>query len=510
MMFRRKTLSAVVVAAAIALVISGCGSSSKGGTPATSTTLTLGVLFPATTFAAQDMNFANESPYGQAVYDNLLRADPSGKVIPSLATDWKYNADKTELDMTLRSDVTFTDGTKFNADAAAQNLKRFRDGASPNKSFLVNLKDAKAVDDTHLEITLTTSDPGFLNYLTQNAGMIEAPSAFGKPDIKTNPVGSGPYILDTGATVVGSSYSFTKNPNYWNKADQHYEKLVLKVFGDPTAMLNAIKGGQLNGATVNNDVLDQVKSAGYTLYPTDGGGWAGLNLVDRAGTVNPALKEVKVRQAINYSFDRASLLAAVGKGHGTATAQVFPPTSAGYDPSLDSAYAYDAAKAKSLLAEAGFPNGFSLDLPSTSLIPPATFTILAQQLKDIGITVNVTDAGNNFIPDVLSAKYAAIWMPLQQDPDWQLINFLITPTATFNPFKSTDPKVEDLVKKYHDAASDAESTSAVKDLNKYLVDQAWFAPWYRIELNYATDSKTSVIQQVGNAYPYLWNFVPKS
>ena len=105
------------------------------------------MIVPATTFSAADMNFANESPYGQAVYDTLLKADPDGKVIPSLATEWKYNADKTVLDMTLRSDVKFTDGTKFNADAAAQNLIRFRDGNSPNKSFLVSLKDAKAVDD---------------------------------------------------------------------------------------------------------------------------------------------------------------------------------------------------------------------------------------------------------------------------------------------------------------------------------------------------------------------------
>ena len=141
---------------------------------------------------------ANESPYGQAVYDTLLRPTPDGTVGPSLATEWKYNDDKTVLTMTLRSDVNFTDGTEFNADAAAQNLIRFRDGNSPNKSYLAALKDAKAIDATHLEITLNASDPALLVYLTQNAGMQESPKAFTAPDIKTNPVGSGPYILDTG------------------------------------------------------------------------------------------------------------------------------------------------------------------------------------------------------------------------------------------------------------------------------------------------------------------------
>ena len=136
-MFRRKTLAMVAGVAAVAMAVTGCGGSSTtssggggGGTGSSSSagTLTLGMLVPATTFSAQDMNFANESPYRQAVYDTLLKADPTGKVEPDLATEWKYNDDKTVLTLTLRNDVKFTDGTTFNADAAAQNLIRFRDG----------------------------------------------------------------------------------------------------------------------------------------------------------------------------------------------------------------------------------------------------------------------------------------------------------------------------------------------------------------------------------------------
>ena len=67
-----------------------------------------------------------------------------------------------------------------------------------------------------------------------------------------------------------------------------------------------------------------------------------------------------------------------------------------------------------------------------------------------------------------------------------------------------------LITKVHDAKTDAESGAAVKELNAYIVDQAWFAPWYRVKSNYATDAKTDVTPQTGNAYPYLWNFIPKS
>src|SRR5690349_3820022 len=108
-MSRKKYLSsaAAIVTAALALTACGGGSSTENGVTSggskTGGTLTLGVQAPATTFAAADMFFANEAPYGQAVYDNLIKADPDGKLLPSLATEWKYNDTQTVLTLTLRN-----------------------------------------------------------------------------------------------------------------------------------------------------------------------------------------------------------------------------------------------------------------------------------------------------------------------------------------------------------------------------------------------------------------------
>ena len=102
------------------------------------------------------------------------------------------------------------------------------------------------------------------------------------------------------------------------------------------------------------------------------------------------------------------------------------------------------------------------------------------------------------------------WLTLQQDPDWQLINFEITPTATFNPFKYHDPEVDDLIAEIHDAATEDEAAAAVKELNAYLVEQAWFAPWYRHRVELRDRRQHQVVPQTGNAYPYLWNFTPKA
>src|SRR3954463_10960799 len=206
----------------MALALTACGGSSSGDS-SSSDPLTLGAIVPPTSFAAANANWANESPYIQAVYDSLLRESPEAEIEPSLATDWAYDDTKTVLTMTLRDDVTFTDGTKFDADVAAQNVLRFKAGTSPDASYLANVADATAVDPTTLQITLSQPDPALLNYLAQNAGAQESPAAFGKPDEQTTPVGSGPYLLDTKNTVVGSKYVFTKNPDYWSPDDQHFD-----------------------------------------------------------------------------------------------------------------------------------------------------------------------------------------------------------------------------------------------------------------------------------------------
>jgi peptide/nickel transport system substrate-binding protein len=497
------------VVAAVALGLTGCsaGGDSSGGQ--TSETLTLGALLAPKTFAADQSEFANLSPFYQAVYDTLIRMQPDGTLVPMLATEWKYNDAKTVLTLKLRDDVKFTDGTAFNADAAKANLERFKAGTSPDAQFLAALQSAKAVDATTLELTLSAPDPAFLGYLSKDASFMQSPKSFANPDIATNPVGSGPYVLDTAATVTGTSYTYKSNPDYWAKDLRHYDNLVLNVYGDPTSLLNAIKSGTLNAAnTIDNNTLTEIEAAGYKVNPLQLN-WSGLLIFDRAGTTNPALKDVRVRQALNYAFDSKAMLESIGQGYGELTTQVFPPSSDAYDKSLDSRYTYDPAKAKALLAEAGYASGLTLVLPSATLLRPTIPALITQQLKDVGITAQFTDVGNNFIADLLAPKFGVSYMILEQQSDWQLINMKIAPKAPWNPYKYEDPKVDELINKIH-LGTEAEQKTAAKELNKYIVEQAWFAPWYRPQSSFVTDAKTNVEVQTGNAYPFLWSFTPAS
>ncbi|WP_457100603.1 ABC transporter substrate-binding protein [Microbacterium sp. P5_E9] len=509
----KKAAAAAAIAVTAAFAITACagGGGSEGGEGTDGGgTLTLGAILAPTTFDPAGSEWGNRAPFYQAVYDTLLLATPEGTIEPWLATEWSYNDDNTVLTITLRDDVTFSDGSDLDSADVVATMQRSKDGSGPDKGYFNNVATIEAPDATTVVLTLSAPDPALLSYLTRTAGLVASSESLESADLPTTPVGSGPYVLDTSATVTGTSYAYTKNADYWNPDAQHYDEVVINVLGDVTAALNAIKAGEANGVKLaNNDNLAEVEGAGWTINANELD-FQGVLLLDRAGTQQPELADVKVRQAINYAFDREGLLTAIGAGKGTATTQVFNASSDAFDPALDEFYTYDPEKAKELLAEAGYPDGFTLSMPSVTAFGTAAPTLVQQQLADVGITVNYTEVPlSNFIADLLAPKYPASFMALEQNPDWQLVQFMIAPQAVFNPFHYEDPKVNEYIQEMQ-FGDEAAQDSAAKELNAYIVEQAWFAPFFRVQGSVATDANTSVEMLPTNAYPAIYDFVPKS
>jgi peptide/nickel transport system substrate-binding protein len=495
----------VAVFATAALAMGGVTASS-----AATKTLTLAVLADVKSFDTAASEYGNRNLFYQTIYDGLMNADPNGKVVPSLATKWTYNAAQTVLTLNLRTDVKFTDGTKLDAAAVVKSLNAFKNGTSPDKSNLSAMKSVVAKDSSTVVITLTAADPAFLNYLARNAGLISSPKVVGTAKAKTSPVGSGPYVLNKLKTKVGSVYTFTKNANYWNKSAQKFDTVVLKFIEDATATVNALKARQVNGANLaNNDVITELMNANVQ-FVTSTLDWVGLSFVDRSGNLKSVIKDKAVRQAINYALDRKALLKAIGAGYGVTTTQVFAPKSAGYNSALNSTYTYNVTKAKQLLADAGYKDGVTISMPSfTFFLGDAPFTLIADQLKAAGITVKWTEANPaTFFDDLLAPKYPAYLMFLEQSPnDWQAINFLMSKTAVWNPEHYSDATSAALIEKIRTASASARP-ALLKQLNKYIVDEAWFAPFYVKQTTFAYNKGITVKMQAGNAYPYLSSFAP--
>ena len=293
-MTKRKILAISTIATT--LLAAGCGGSSKpaattaapttaAGATATSAAapaaakradmLTLGTIAKIVDYSSAAGEYGNRVNSYQAVYDSLLYAKPDGTVVPNLATEWKYSPDNLTLTLKLRTDVTFHDGTKFDAAAAAANLNRYKTGKAPSASNLTLMDKATAIDPATLEIKMTDSDPAMLAYLARDSALMQSPATFGGAKEKTVPVGTGPYILDEAKTVPDTTYVYKANPKYWAPERIKYENLTIKVIEDPAAALNAIKAGEVNAMNlINNDALKEVTGAGFTLVPVSSTGLA--------------------------------------------------------------------------------------------------------------------------------------------------------------------------------------------------------------------------------------------
>ncbi|VXC28092.1 ABC transporter substrate-binding protein [Arthrobacter sp. 9V] len=501
--------AAIVLSASLALTAcgggnAGAGAGSTGGTK-TVTALTLGTLRDLTSWDPAQAHVGHALQPYQAAYDSLILREPDGKLSPMLATAWKYNDTNTKLTVDLRTDVTFSDGAKFDAAAAKANMDHFKKANGPQMAQLSSVSDVAVVDADTIDINLSAPEPALEFFLSQAAGLMGSPAALGTDAIKTVPVGSGPYVMDKAASVKDSQTVFTAREGYWNKDLQKYKKLTLKVLLDPTARTNALVSGQIDATLLDPKNGKQAEGAKMKLE-TNQVDWSGLLLLDRDGTKNPALANVKVRQAINHAFDRKTILDQVMLGQGTPTSQPFGKDSGAWTEELENYYSYDPAKAKELLKESGFEGKVSIDVPT---LPGAEtlISVMKQQLADVGITLNPGAAiTNTFTSDVAAQKYPALFFNLFQGEPTVAIDQIVSTKALYNPFKTTSPELEAKIAAVRTGGADAGKLA--QEVNKYVVKQAWFAPLFRVNQMYYHNDKVNVTPQAQQAVPSIYNYSP--
>lgn len=497
--------AAILVSAGLALTACGGAAGGTGTAAAKTTTLTLGAVSEIRSWDPAQAHVGHALQPYQAAYDSLLLRQPDGKLSPMLATEWKYNDANTKLTVDLRTDVTFSDGAKFDAEAAKANLDHFKKANGPQMAQLTAVSDVAVVDADTIELNLTTPDPSLEFYLSQAAGLMGSPKALGTEAIKTEPVGSGPYVMDKAATVKDSQSVFTARKDYRNKDLQKFQKVTFKTLIDLTARTNALVSGQIDATLLDPKTGKQAEGAKMKLVATEVD-WQGLLLLDRDGTKNPALANVKVRQAINYAFDRKTIVEQVLLGQGTPTSQPFGKASGAWTEELENYYSYDPAKAKALLKEAGYETGVVLDIPS---VPgwETQLAVIKQQLADVGITVNIGAAiTNTFTSDVAAQKFTTMFFSLFQGEPWVATNQIISTKALYNPFKNTTPELQAKIDAVEKGGKDAGKLA--QEVNKYVVEQAWFAPMFRVNQMYYHNAKVTVEPQVQQAVPSIYNYSP--
>jgi peptide/nickel transport system substrate-binding protein len=500
---RRTAMPLGVTAVTIALALSACGSGSTDGAGGGSNGGAAGAaggdkgtLTLAMTLDDYGWDPSNQPGYqnwkAEAVWDSLVKCNAVGELEPDVSDEWEVTRNNTTFEAHIREGMKFSDGTPVDADAVKASFEFVTENGGSAADY-EGIK-IKVSDPQNIAITWPEPQPVMSNKVC--APRI-APAAYLKAGKFDKPLGSGPYVLDEAGTTTGSVYAFTKNPDHWNADHYPYDKLALKVFKDETAAVSALKTDQIDASLVPQSAVAEAEGSGLDVLGFKGQ-TTRLIISDRKGEVEPALGDVRVRQAMNMVFDKEEMAASLYQGNAEPTAQVFREGTAAWIDGLEDPYPFDVEKAKSLMAEAGYSDGFDLELPTMegqnfeNLMPYVT-----QQLAEINIDVKqVPLSGANAITELLSGKFPVVL--------WQLGNLGNSALQIY--IEDTVPgwwELQDQPNEFIDSrweqiatADPAESERLQKEINQYLVDEAWFAPMVYMGTNYAYNAdKVSIPTQ---------------
>jgi peptide/nickel transport system substrate-binding protein len=378
-----------------ALAIAGlvaCASPQEPSGPR-SITIAVDSLTSLTYFEAPVHSAATWDMGVQAVYESLIRwGSRSNKWLPYLAESVTVSEDRRTLTVGLREGVKFSDGTAMDAEGVKEVLDAvlFDEGLWTQPTSVASGLEIVVIDDLTLEFR---ADVAITTALPVDTGIV-SPTAYLDPETRSrlveHPVGTGPYLFEGAVPEVSATY--VRNPDYWNPEAVDFERVTYERFDDPIAILNALKTRQVDAGKIPANYVAEAEAAGLSVFVPPATSSNMLLIVDTAGEIVPALGDVRVRQAMALAFDRTAIVDEVQNGIGNDSSQVFPEGHPGHVEDGDDRYAFDLDRARDLMAEAGYADGFDLVIPKPA--DPTAFgyafelePLILQALGDIGIRV---------------------------------------------------------------------------------------------------------------------------
>ena len=321
----------------------------------------------------------------QCIFDHLLRRNEEGKIIGHLATDYKWLNDKT-LRLTLRKNVTFHNGEKFTAADVKYTLEEMLKGTlSPGLLGIIRgIEKIVPVDDYTVDILTTGPFPTLPARLCVYTMMVSSkqrvnadPSIYGN-----NPIGTGPFKFVE--WKKGDRIVLERNEKYWRGVPK-VKRLTIFPIIDSSTRVSALKSGTVDIATdIPPSLAKELK--GVPDFEVTASPSARTMFVMLRSDI-PPFNDKRVRLAVNYAINRDEYIATVLEGYGLAINQPCPPYFFGHNPALKP-YPYDPKKAKQLLAEAGYPKGFSVIMESMNVMEDRARP-LSGYLKEIGIDCKI-------------------------------------------------------------------------------------------------------------------------
>jgi peptide/nickel transport system substrate-binding protein len=481
-------------------------------TPATAQpagTIVVGLVAEPVNLDPAQVTDLNSSRVGRRIVETLVTfPEESTQVVPGLAESWTISKDGLKYTFKLRKNVKFHDGTAFDAEAVKFSIERQINPEHPfNKLgkypfanyFFGNVKAVEVVDPSTVEFVLKEPRASFVTVLTSAAASIVSPTAVKKfgADYALTPVGTGPFKFaswERGQRVV-----LEKNPAYW-KFPVKIDRVVYRPIVEDQARLTELLTGSLDLIVgVPPDYVGQLENHAKVSLQRQVGShvwYLGINNEKKPFT------DKRVRQAMNYAVNKEAIVRDVLKGTGAVSAGPVLPKTWGADPGLKP-FPYDPERAKKLLAEAGYPNGFTTTLWSPESgsgmqSPVAMSTVIQSNLKAVGINATIqTMEWGAFLTKLRSKEqelFALSWMSGNEDPDMVMYPLLHSSQHTpVGPNRAMykNQKFDELLQEARLATDQNKRAQLYRDAQKVLMDDP---PWIFIDHEVQTAAFSKRVQ----------------
>ncbi len=460
-----KQLMLGIIASVLAIALCGCSGDKKGD----NSSITIGI--------PQDLEDSLDPHKVEAagtkevlfnIYEGLVKPTSDGDFIPAVAESYEISADSKTYTFKIRKNIKFHDGTQLTAEDVKYSIDRCAgaDGGTPLVAAFSNI-ESTVVDKDTVIITLKEPDTEFIPYLT--AAVIPR----NNPDPASNPIGTGPYMYVSRAPQ--ENFVIKRFPDYYDKDRAgHIENVTFKIIGNMDTIAMDLQSGAL-------DLVPRIPTAQAELLGDDFViAEETMNLVQALylNNAEAPFDDVRVRQALCYAIDPQEIMLFVSDGKGTEIgSSMFPAFAKYFMPELNDTYNQDIDKAKALLAEAGYPDGFTFDITVASNYTQHVDTaqVLKQEFEKIGVTANIKLVEwDSWLSDVYTdRKYTSTVVGVDASS--------LTASALLERFTSTSKKnfinysnsaYDEAFQKAKSAVDDDEKTKYYKECEKILSEDA--------------------------------------
>lgn len=319
------------------------------------------------------------------VFEGLTRFMGDGSIVPGLAASWEISDDGLTYTFSLRSGVTFHDGTIMDAEDVKFSLDRIlaEDSANAQKALFSAISNVEVVDPRTVRLTLSEPNGNMLFNLAWGDAVIVAPESI--ETIKQTPIGTGPFKFDL--WNQGDRIEMSRYDNYWGDAPA-LEKATFKFISDPTAAFAAVMAEDVDMFSGFPAPENLPQFEADPRFQVLVGSTEGETILSTNNKQAP-FDDVRVRQALAHAIDRQAIIDGAMFGYGTPIGTHFAPHNPAYVDLKDGS-AFDPDKARALLTEAGLPDGFE----TTLHLPPPSYArrggeIIAAQLAEVGIKAEI-------------------------------------------------------------------------------------------------------------------------